>query len=148
MLFTDDMLTEISRTLAVVYMYIKEIPRLKNKTLNLSVKIEKFIKQFLQIQAIFWSETCLVTTVVIALFAKYKAEKRQNSLVTIGELQWQKLHVKTMTNVQILIPIHSEFIVEKGMVVAVLSYDPNPLSSKSSDRKCLVNIRDILKRYF
>jgi hypothetical protein len=76
MLFTDDMLTEISRTLAVVYMYIKEIPRLKNKTLNLSVKIEKFIKQFLQIQAIFWSETCLVTTVVIALFAKYKAEKR------------------------------------------------------------------------
>jgi hypothetical protein len=63
MLFTDDMLTEISRTLAVVYMYIKEIPRLKNKTLNLSVKIEKFIKQFLQIQAIFWSETCLVTTV-------------------------------------------------------------------------------------
>ena len=42
----------------------------------------------------------------------------------------------------------SEFIVEKGMVVAVLSYDPNPLSSKSSDRKCLVNIRDILKRYF
>jgi hypothetical protein len=88
MLFTDDMLTEISRTLAVVYMYIKEIPRLKNKTLNLSVKIEKFIKQFLQIQAIFWSETCLVTTVVIALFAKYKAEKKQNSLVTIGELQW------------------------------------------------------------
>ena len=76
MLFTDDMLTEISRTLAVVYMYIKEIPRLKNKTLNLSVKIEKFIKQFLQIQAIFLSETCLVTTVVIALFAKYKAEKR------------------------------------------------------------------------
>jgi hypothetical protein len=57
-------------------MYIKEIPRLKNKTLNLSVKIEKFIKQFLQIQAIFWYETCLVTTVVIALFAKYKAEKR------------------------------------------------------------------------
>ena len=88
MLFTDDMLTEIPRTLAVVYMYIEEIPRLKNKTLNLSVKIEKFIKQFLQIQAIFWSETCLVTTVVIALFAKYKAEKKQNSLVTIGELQW------------------------------------------------------------
>jgi hypothetical protein len=57
-------------------MYIKEIPRLKNKTLNLQVKIEKFIKQFLQIQAIFWYETCLVTTVVIALFAKYKAEKR------------------------------------------------------------------------
>ena len=76
MLFTDDMLTEISRTLAVVYMYIKEIPRLKNKTLNLSVKIEKFIKQFLQIQAIFWSETCLVTTVVIALLPKFKGAKK------------------------------------------------------------------------
>ena len=44
MLFTDDMLTEIPRTLAVVYMYIEEIPGLKNKTLNLPVKIEKFIK--------------------------------------------------------------------------------------------------------
>ena len=46
MLFTDDMLMEIPRTLAVVYIYIEEIPRLKNKTLNLhvSVKIEKFTK--------------------------------------------------------------------------------------------------------
>jgi hypothetical protein len=46
-------------------------------------------------------------------------------LVTIGELQWYKLHVNTMTNVWILIPIHSEIIVEKVMVVVVLSYDPN-----------------------
>jgi hypothetical protein len=61
-----------SPELSQKYIYIEEIPRLKNKTLNLSVKIEKFIKQFLQIQAIFWSETCLVTTVVIGKKQTYK----------------------------------------------------------------------------
>ena len=47
----------------------------KIKTLNLSVKIEKFTKQFPQIQTIFWSETYLITTVTIAILAKFKAAK-------------------------------------------------------------------------
>jgi hypothetical protein len=44
MLFTDEMLTEIPTTRAVVKKYIKEFPRLKSKTLNLSVKIKKNTK--------------------------------------------------------------------------------------------------------
>ena len=45
MLITDDMPTEISKTLAVIYIHtLKKFHASKAKALNLSVKIEKFTK--------------------------------------------------------------------------------------------------------
>ena len=104
------MLTEISRTLAGVYYTLKKFHASKTKTSNLSVKIEKNHQIISSNSQIFCSDTSLSTTVVIALLAKLNVAKKQNSLVTIGELQLQKLHAKTMTNVQILIPIQLKIL--------------------------------------
>jgi hypothetical protein len=80
MLFTDDMLTEIPRTLAVVYMYKNSTPQKQNfKPISKNRKNHQIISSN--------PDDLLVLDLSCYNCGDWQNTKLRNSLVTIGELQ-------------------------------------------------------------